>query len=394
MFTISANALKSMVRLPGEVIPPRTTMPIIQSVLVDVKGGILTIAGTDLSCYVKKQMPVISDKDFALCIPYRLLESYLSGASGDLVIDSKDYEITIKQEKARSKFSLKGLDAAEFPPEMPFDENAPCITMSGNALASVIHRILFAVSDDDLKYVLNSIHVVLRRNPDNSVSVIFEATDGIRAVSTTTDAQLSDELLDMAMDSEKGRVNVAIIPDYYAKMLLKLESESVTISFDIPGNRLSVDVTDDAGVRTVLKAVSIEGNFPDIYAVTPKEASLKGRIAIDAMQLSTAIKRCLLFKSSIDFVKITLLGGNVATISADGELGSTETDIECDNTGELKELASGFEGKYMIQQMKVMAEEIDPVAIIKFSSSKSPFVIVPRDSPIEYQALLMPKFLS
>ena len=150
-FTANSGDLQRTLSKIGGVIPAKSTMPILENMLFDLRNNTLTITATDLELSLIATLNVKGSEDGAIAVPAkRLLDTIrsLPDISTEFAIDVTTNRIRITTENG--EYTLTGEYAREFP-SVEQIKTAEEITLETNLLKRIIHRTAFAVSVDELR---------------------------------------------------------------------------------------------------------------------------------------------------------------------------------------------------------------------------------------------------
>ena len=114
-FEVNREDLLKVLQGCGAVVERRQTLPILSNLYLSVSGSSLTIAGTDLEVEIVGVCEVVVSAEGACTIPARkVLDICRALEEGSLLaFTSEGGKVTIQS--GRSRFSLAGMSAEEFP---------------------------------------------------------------------------------------------------------------------------------------------------------------------------------------------------------------------------------------------------------------------------------------
>lgn len=177
MITITANAreLLSAVRFAGMAIERRNTIPVLGYALITVDGDGLTVAGTNLDQHAEKTIAVEADGATTFCAPPRLLDRFLTGLPGEVVVEVDHETIHLRADGCTMR--IRKMQAVEDWPTMTFLKSEPTATakLSVALLAKALRLAAISISTEETRYYLNGIYM---RSLDDKLTMV--ATDGHR----------------------------------------------------------------------------------------------------------------------------------------------------------------------------------------------------------------------
>lgn len=140
-FKAQKKLLLSHLQPLAKVTPVRSTMPILSSILFDLREGELTIQSSDIEITMISKLDVEGIRDGSVAIPSTVLLSLLNEfEDGEIeFIISEDYEVTLIT--SRGKYSLMGRPGEEFP-SIPKVTEINTISIANEVLYRMIKKTL------------------------------------------------------------------------------------------------------------------------------------------------------------------------------------------------------------------------------------------------------------
>src|SRR5436309_10457466 len=172
-FSADTKSLAEALDQVQEAVEKKSTVPILAHVLVEAAPNGLRLAATDLELGIRAFCPVQVKAPGSVAAPARrLLEIVRSLPEGDVRLRALENH-WVQVSAGRSVFKLAALAKDNFPalPDVPkvLAEVPACV------LAGLIERTAFAISNQESRYTLNGVLLLLK---PGSVEMI--ATDGHR----------------------------------------------------------------------------------------------------------------------------------------------------------------------------------------------------------------------
>jgi DNA polymerase-3 subunit beta len=364
-FTLPKSQLFSCVQNVMNVVPTRTTLPVLSNMLLEGSNSKLKLAATDLDVSVISTIPVKSTKKGALTIPARAFYDILRELPEcDVEIHMSENRLELKAE--RGNYKLSGIPAEEYP-KLPAVNLAKEIKIPGTDLVGMIKKTIFAVSTDETRPALNG---VLWQTAGSNMLMV--ATDGHRL------AKMS-----LKNTKLKGLHEDVIIPPKALNLLMKLlvdEEKEIGIVFE--ENSMIFNLGD-----TVLASRLIEGPYPNFDQVIPKDHDKK--MVVNKEFLNGAVRRTSILANTLTHqVKFALKKDNLELSSANFDLGGeAKESLPCDYAGEPMDV--GYNASYILDVLKQMEgdegvyELGSPISAAKIYSTE-------KKEAEDYVCLLMP----
>ncbi len=176
-FTANSVELQRTLNKLGGVIQTKSTMPILETILVELMKDTLTLTATDMALSLTVSMTVQGSEDGKIAIPAkRLVDTMrsLPDTSARFDIDVTTSKIKITTDNG--EYTLTGESAKDFPVVPPFKGTEEMKIDSGT-LRKIIQKTVFAVSVDELRPAMMGVLLQARGGELRAVS-----TDGHRLV--------------------------------------------------------------------------------------------------------------------------------------------------------------------------------------------------------------------
>lgn len=343
----------------------RSTLPVLDNILLSAEGKKLKIAATNLEIGVIKFLPITTEVEGSLTVPAKTLLELVSGLKqGKITMEASDEILNINSGSFHAQ--INGISAQEFP-AIPLAEDKG-ISFPKQVLESSA-QILFAAAVDEGRPVLTG---VLTEVKDGKLD--FVATDGFR-------------LAHRKVEIPKGEMRFrSLIPkSTFEEILRFLEEEDVeNIGISISESQNQIIFT--AG-ETLLSSRLIEGQFPAWEKIIPDKAVV--RAVVDRESLLNGVKLAAVFaKGEAKIVVLNIKPGSIILHSSAKEVGSQENTVEAEVSG--KSLEAAFNTKFL--QDALSASDSAQI-ILEFSGPLSACLIKPVGiEGLEY--IIMPVRLS
>lgn len=322
-FTIQKSTLQGALQQLGKVVPSRSTLPILSSVLLSAKDGRLSLRATDLEISQIITVDATIGAEGEVAVPQRtFLEITSEMPDGELTFEVQDNN-QVKLTAAFGTYSIMGKPAAEYPSLPTVDRQQP-VEIGAALLRRVIDKTAFAVSRDDLKPSLMG--VLFRFREDNFIAV---ATDSHRLVRYTYHEPPSG-----------GYVGDNIIPVKFLHILTGYLDNVETVTFNIGENHIMVQSGD-----TELFTRIIEERFPDYETVFPKENNKK--LVVEREEFLAAVRRVSIFSNRTTHQISLKLGADGLNLSTEDAETVSAAQEQVKGVFEGEELMIGYNANYL-----------------------------------------------
>ena len=316
------------------VVERRQTLPVLANLLVQVKGGLLSLTGTDLEVEMVARHAIEDAQDGETTIPARkLFEIVRALPDGSKVTVSQTGD-KVTVQAGRSRFTLASLPANDFPSvdEMEATER---VRVSEAALKELIERTSFAMAQQDVRYYLNGLLFDLREK-----SLRCVATDGHRLA-------LCEAPLDGGGVQTKRQI---IVPrEGVTELQRLLEGGERELELEVGRSHIRVK-RDDVTFTSKL----IDGRFPDYEAVIPIGADRE--VKIDREVFRAALQRAaILSNEKYRGVRVEVSPGQLKINAHNPEQEEAQEEVEAETR--VDGLAIGFNVNYLLDALSALRDE-------------------------------------
>lgn len=246
-FTVDQGAFTSALSSVVGASAKKSTLPVLQCVKITGDGDIIRLDCTDLDLSLSAGLEAAPDSGVsgAVCVNARSLLQVVSALPDALVALEVANTLQVKIQAGKSRFSLPGVSADEFP-KLPEVKDATSVVYGVGDFTAALSAATPYCSTDETRYVLNGVLLDPRG--------CFVATDGHRLVKAP-------------ITPERGALaNPIIIPAKACQQILRgLGNIGEAVELDVGASRLSVVVN-----GTTLTTRLIEGRFPEYENVIPQ----------------------------------------------------------------------------------------------------------------------------
>jgi len=353
--------IKKGILATERVINPRSTLPILNSILIRASKEGITLEATDLEMGVRYKTTGGIDKEGALAVPAKVLSGLIANIGGEKVTFKGDEGI-LTVEADSTKARINGASADEFP-HIPDVKGKEVIKCPSASFKEQIAKVLFASAISETRPVLNG---VLFASSAQEMKLV--ATDSFR---------LAEERSNI---KPLGDFEV-IVPMRTLSELLKISEEGEEVRVTLGENQILFSVGDVALVSRL-----IEGEYPDYEQIVPQEKKTQARL--DVAEFSQLIKTAIVFaRDNANNIKLILNQQGVEVSSASSELGEFKSLLKAKVEGTDNEI--NFNGKYLLDGLAVLEgkeanlivnEKMAPALLTSVDNKDFRYVVMPLRS--------------
>ena len=358
--------LQDALALVGRAVSIRTTMPILECVLLTAQeSGMLTLHGCDKEISIDiAEIPAQVDEPGSIALDAKLFTEIVRKLSGDSVAIETDDKLNALCKSGRSRLKIAGQSGDEFPtiPENELKDIQHRYTIKSSVLKDMIRQTIFSVAVDQTKLILTGELMEIKNNILQMVAIdMFRISYRMEALPEgTPDAK-------------------AVVPGKALNELSRILPEDEEVSFFFTENRA---VFETSGFRLVSSLLT--GDFIRYDQIHNEDFTTM--VVADRVALLSAFERAVLMAVENRMLPIKMdIKDDDLTITAQSERGQVEDGVPCQTEG--KDLTIHFNPKYFIDALRVIDEE---QVVLKFNTVLSPCTIKGKDTELGHKYLIVP----
>ena len=371
-FTVSSSALQSLLATTGKVISNKSSLPILEYFLMELKDGKLTVITSDLETTLIGSIVVDNiEREGVIAAPAKLmLDTLKEFPEMPLSIEVVDTTWEIKITWASGHLSIPGASAVSYPAVQTLAAERKSITLDVDLLVSGINKTIFATADDELRPVMNGVYFDF--SPE---SLTFVATDAHKLVKCQ--AEHASDITSSFILPKK--------PANLLRNLLAKEEAPVEVSFDAKNVTFALE-------NFNLVCRLIEGNYPNYNAVIP--AANPNKVLIDRVEFVNGIKRVAVCSNpSTNLIRMDIANNkvNLTAQDIDFSVSANET-ISCSYDGQ--PVTIGFKSTFLVE---ILSNIDTPTVVVELADSTRAGVFKPvseDNTSAQTLMLLMPMMIN
>lgn len=338
-FEIQQEDLQKALDVIANVVPSKTTLPILSCVLLEATKESLTLSATNLDISITTSTTKATVKDPGrIAIPaVKFVPFVRSLRPGAVAIAQKGQQITLTSGKSRLIENTMSVDDY---PALKKPEERGGLTITAATLIDMINETAYAVSRDETRPALMGILWEVR-----SESLTLVATDAHRLARSHRKLAWKHTGEKNLIVDTNGLRQIARI----AAAAKDENEENTDISVFLSSNQIAFR----AG-STVLQVRQLEGPFPDYQAVLPRDNDK--HVTIDKADFVQAIRRVAITADRVTSqIKLGLDGGRMELTARGTDGSQSEDEISVAYQGDPLEI--GFNYVYLQDILKNLAAE-------------------------------------
>ena len=355
-----ANLLKG-VNIVSKAVPTRTTMAILECILIDASTNEIKLMANDMELGIETKIEgEIVERGVIALDAMIFSEIVRKLPDSDVVIETdSNFKTTITCEKA--KFNIVGKSGDDFS-YIPFIERNESVHMSQFTLKEVIRQTIFSISDNDNNKIMTG--------------ELFEINDNQLKVVSLDGHRISIRTIELKNHYENKKV---IVPGKTLQEISKIipGSAEEDVIIYISDNHIVFEFE-----TTTVVSRLIEGEYFKIDQMLSSDYETK--VKINKRELLNCIDRSTLLVKEGDKKPIimNITDGNME-LKINSFIGSMNEDIDIEKDG--KDIMIGFNPKFFIDALRVIDEEEVSLYMV---NPKAPCFI--KDEEGTYTYLILP----
>ena len=357
----SRDSLMEGVNIVSKAVPSKTTMPILQCILINCNDGRIKLTANNMELGIETIIEGEIEEKGIIALDAKFF--------GDMVRRLPDGFITIETDSSmrtsitcsQTKFYLPARSGDDFP-YLPHVDKSNFIIFSQYSLKDIIRQTTFSLSDSENNKIMTGEY--------------FEIKD--------------DKLMAVALDGHRISIrNIKLHDSYDEKKLLipgKTLNEISKILSGDPEKEVKIYIENSNVMfeleNTLVISRLIEGEYFDVNKMMTDNYSTK--LVVNKIAFMNCIDRAnLLIKEGEKKPVVVDITDNNAEIKIKSEFGAFNENIEISKKGE--DLTIGFNPKFITDVLKVIDDEDITLYLM---GSKSPCFI--RDDDKNYIYIVLP----
>ena len=334
--TVSPAILSATLHAVSRAISTRSTLPVLNNVLLETTPHGLRLTATNLEITVRKQMPAEVEREGRTTVPARLWTDFVATLpESQMTMELDSSNQTLHLRCASYDTHIKCIDAEEFPPG-PLAEDGEQLEFASGDLLRAIGQVQIAAASDDSRPILTGIMVLIEQD-----QVTMAATDGHRLAVRSLKARSG------SAESRSLVVPARALGEL--ERVLKGESESIRMVMASAGNQVFFR----AG-SAELNSRLMDGTYPNYGQVVPASSLTKVRLDT-ADLLSTARSVSLFAKDSANVLRIRTEEASLVLMANTNEVGDNTASVAAEIEGADMQIA--INARYLLDVLVVLGSE-------------------------------------
>ncbi len=308
--TLTQENLSKALNIVSRIASSRTTLPILNNILIKTEDGKLVLAATNLEVAIIEKIPAKIDRDGIFTAPSKLITEFITNLpKTNVEIEYNNNKITITAGNYRSVVNTMAAD--EFP-ALPEPKTSTFIKIPTSTFKKAVNGTALVASSDTTRPILTGVYVHTFNN-----KLYMAATDGYRLAEKEI-SPLDKEVSAIVPASTLNDV-VRIITD---------DTEEVIVNFS--DDHISF-VVGDATITSRL----IDGNFINYRQLIPSKTDVVATLDHGEFVRITKISELFARESAGSItLKVSSDTSTLSIHSITSELGENDSEAEATVKGD------------------------------------------------------------
>jgi DNA polymerase-3 subunit beta len=344
-----------------KAVPSKTTMPILECILIDATNDIIRLTANDMELGIQTDIEGEIAERGMIAIDAKIFSEIVRKLpDNEIKIETdENLRMTITCEKA--KFDLSGKPGEEFS-YLPIIEKDESIEISQFTLKEVIRQTIFSIADTESNKLMTG--------------ELFEIRGGMLRVISLDGHRISIRRIELRNEVGDKKLIVPGKTLIEVSKILSGEAESM-VSISYTSNHIVFEFD-----NTVVVSRLIEGEYFKIDQMLSNDYETK--VKINKRELLNCIDRATLLVKEGDKKPIIInIGDEVMELRIKSQIGSMNEEIFISKEG--KDLLIGFNPKFLIDALRVIEDE---EVTLYLMNAKAPCFI--KDDEESYIYLILP----
>ena len=357
----SKSELMKSINIVMKAIPSKTTMPILECILIDCTRGEIKFTANDMELGIETIVKGEIAEKGIIALDARLFSEIIRKLPENVVIISTDdkYQASITCEN--SKFNISGKEGDDYP-YLPFVEKDHSICISQFALKEVIRQTIFSIAQNE--------------NNKMMTGELFEIRDNTLKVVSLDGHRISIRKMELKESYDHRKVVVPGKTLTEISKILSGETEDL-VNIYFTKNHILFELEDTIAVSRL-----IEGDYFRIDQMLSSDYETK--ININKKEFLNCIDRAMLLIKEGDKKPVIIgIDDMNMELKINSQIGSMNEHISITKEG--KDILIGFNPRFLIDALRVIDDETITIYLV---NPKAPCFI--KDESESYIYLILP----
>ncbi len=327
-----SNLVKG-VNIVSKAVPSKTTMPILECILIDATTNIIKLTANDMELGIETVVEGTIIKKGVVAIDAKIFSEIVRKLpDNEVTIEcDENLQTTIVCEKAKFNISAKSGEDFSY---LPYVEKIDVITLSQFTLKEIIRQTIFSIADNDSNKLMTG--------------ELFQIYDNVLKIVSLDGHRISIRKTELKREYPSRKV---VVPGKTLMEVSKILSGEVDSEVNISFTNNHIVFEFD---NTVVVSRLIEGEYFRIDQMLSSDYDTK--VKINKREFLSCIDRATLLVKEGDKKPIIInIMDEMMELRIKSQIGSMNEEIMISKEG--KDLLIGFNPKFLIDALRVIDDE-------------------------------------
>ena len=357
----SKNSLLKSVSISLKAVPSKTTMPILECILIDATTNQIKFTTNDMELGIETIVEGTIEEKGMIALDAKILYEIIRRLPDNDVTIKTDDKLTAFITCEKAKFTIPGKSGEDFA-YLPIIEREECLTISQFTLKEMIRQTIFSIAANETNKLMTG--------------ELFEIKDNCLKIVSLDGHRIAIRRMELKKDYSDRKV---VVPGKTLNEISKILSGEIDDLVNIYFSKNHVLFEFD---QTIVVSRLIEGEYFRIDQMLSSDYETK--ISINKKEFLDCIDRATLLVREGEKKPIIIeISDNTMELRIDSAMGSMDENIDILKEG--KDILIGFNPRFLIDALKVIDDETISIYLV---NPKAPCFI--RDDDENYTYLILP----
>ena len=357
----SKTNLSKSINISLKAVPNKTTMPILECILVDASANQIKFVSNDMELGIETIVEGTIEERGIIALDAKIFSEIIRKLPDSQVTIQTDDSLNVTITCEKAKFNIPGKPGEDFT-YLPVIEKDESLTISQFTLKEMIRQTIFSIA--------------VNENNKMMTGELFEIKNGILKIVSLDGHRISIRNVQLKKQYQDKKV---IVPGKTLSEISKILSGEVDdqVSIFFGQNHILFEFD-----KTMVVSRLIEGEYFKIDQMLSSDHETM--VSINRKEFLDCIDRASLFIRESDKrpIIIQITEGSME-LKINSAMGSMDEQIDIEKEG--KDILIGFNPKFLMDALKVIDDEVIHIYLV---NPKAPCFI--RDEERQYTYLILP----
>ena len=355
------NSLLKSVSISLKAVPSKTTMPILECILIDATTSQIKFTTNDMELGIETIVEGTIEEKGRVALDAKILYEIIRRLPDNNVTIRTDEKLTATITCEKAKFTIPGKSGEDFA-YLPIIEKEEALTVSQFTLKEMIRQTIFSIASNETNKLMTG--------------ELFEIKDNFLKVVSLDGHRIAIRRMELKKDYADRKV---VVPGKTLNEISKILSGEVDNMVNIYFSKNHILFEFD---QTMVVSRLIDGEYFRIDQMLSSDYETK--LTINKKEFLDCIDRATLLVREGEKKPIIIeITDNTMELHIDSAMGSMNESIDISKEG--KDILIGFNPRFLIDALKVIDDETINIYLV---NPKAPCFI--RDDEESYTYLILP----